>query len=175
MWAPYFPLLVTIMFLDGEMHHSPMLSIRKEWKNISYFSHLVRGNKKTNSGSVSILEHLDLRNNFITILASGLVVGMIVWLKLREKAKKNSWFIDLFFWLAWKDWIGINSLCIYWLLYKRTYRRGGWILLKMAKNTSWETLWGFHGVSFTWTLHSCFCYFQRKKKANLSSVQVCFL
>lgn len=159
MWVFYFFLLVIIMFFDGEMYYFLMLSIRKEWKNISYFFYLVRGNKKINFGFVLILEYLDLRNNFIIILVFGLVVGMIVWLKLREKVKKNLWFIDLFFWLVWKDWIGINFLCIYWLLYKRIYRRGGWILLKMVKNIFWEILWGFYGVSFIWILYFCFCYF----------------
>lgn len=87
--------------------------------------------------SVLISGHSDLRKSFITILATGLVVGIIVLLKLREEAKKSSWFIDLLFWLAWNKWTGINSLCVYWLLYKRTCKRVSWILLKVAQNVSW--------------------------------------
>lgn len=96
-------------------------------------------------GSFSISEHSDLRNNFITIVAAGLVVRIIILLKLREEAKKSSWFIDLFFCLAWNKWIGINSLCIYWLLYKRTCTRAveyRWKWLRMSPDKPYEIFMG---------------------------------
>ena len=92
--------------------------------------------------------------------------------KLREEAKKSSWFIDLFFWLAWNKWIGLNSLCIYWSLYKRPLRgavESCWKWLKMFPE---ETFWELYGVSFIWALHSSSCYSQIKEKANLRQVQL---
>jgi hypothetical protein len=96
-------------------------------------------------GSVLILEHSGLRDRFITLLASGLVVGIIVLLTLKEEVKKVH---DIL--ICFSGWLEISELLpiryAYIDYYIKRLVRGGieycGTLLQMFPDKSYEKFMG---------------------------------